>query len=207
MTTLILWRHGSTQWNTVRRFQGQTDIALSPIGRTQAAAAVPLLAARKPAAIVSSDLRRCTETAAPLAALTGLPVQRDARLRERHYGQWQGLTVDEVAQRFPDSYARQRAGGHDLGHGIEPVDEVAKRVGEALREAADRHPGATVVVATHGGAARYGAFELLGWPAELLSGMVVLGNCYYTELSLDSVRGWVLRAHNIGVMEGATGYE
>lgn len=207
MTTLILWRHGATGWNAERRIQGQTNTALSALGRTQAAVAAQMLAARKPDAIVSSDLRRCVETVAPLAELTGLPVRRDVRLRERHYGEWQGLAMHEVAERFPAAYARQRTGGDDLGHGIEAPDDVSKRVGEALREAADATPGGTTVVVTHGGAARYGVFELLGWPTEQLGGMVVLFNCHYSELRLDVARGWMLRAHNIGAMEGAPGYE
>lgn len=207
MTTLILWRHGTTEWNAERRVQGQTDTALSGYGRTQAAVAAQMLASRKPDAIVSSDLRRCVDTAAPLAELTGLSVRLDRRLRERHYGEWQGLTMGEVAERFPEAYARQRAGGHDLGHGIETPEEVGKRMGEALREIADATPGGTTVVVTHGGAARYGVFELLNWPFSGLGGMAVLSNCHYTELSLDPVRGWVLRAHNIGAMEGAPGYE
>lgn len=207
MTTLILWRHGTTEWNAERRVQGQTDTALSGYGRTQAAVAAQMLASRKPDAIVSSDLRRCVDTAAPLAELTGLSVRLDRRLRERHYGEWQGLTMGEVAERFPEAYARQRAGGHDLGHGIETPEEVGKRMGEALREIADATPGGTTVVVTHGGAARYGVFELLNWPFSGLGGMAVLSNCHYTELSLDPVRGWVLRAHNVGAMEGAPGYE
>lgn len=207
MTTLILWRHGATEWNAERRVQGQTDTALSGYGRTQAAVAAQMLASRKPDAIVSSDLRRCVDTAAPLAELTGLSVRLDRRLRERHYGEWQGLTMGEVAKRFPEAYARQRAGGDDLGHGIETPQEVGKRVGEALREIADATPGGTTVVVTHGGAARYGVFELLNWPYSGIGGMAVLSNCHYTELSLDPVRGWVLKAHNVGAMEGAPGYE
>lgn len=207
MTTLILWRHGITEWNAERRVQGQTDTPLSGIGRTQAAVAAQMLAARKPDALVSSDLARCTGTAAPLAELTGLVVQLDRRLRERHYGEWQGLTMGEVADRFPEAYARQRGGSHDLGHGIEPPTDVAKRVGEALREITDATPGGTTVVVTHGGAARYGVFDLLDWPQSRLGGMAVLSNCHYTELSFDPVRGWMLRAHNVGAMEGAPGYE
>src|SRR5690606_12997862 len=90
---------------------------------------------------------------------------------------------------------------------IEAPEDVAKRVGEALREIADATPGGTTVVVTHGGAARYGVFELLDWPQSRLGGMAVLSNCHYTELNVDPVRGWVLRAHNIGAMEGAPGCE
>lgn len=208
MSTLILWRHGTTEWNAQLRVQGHTDSALSAEGIAQAERAAPLLAARRPEAIVASDLRRTLDTAAPLAALTGLPVRPDPRLRERYYGDWEGLTMPEVAQRFPEAHARQRAGHHDLGHRIEPPADVMKRVGEALREvAAATSPGGTTVVVTHGGAARYGTFELLGWPAELLGSVTVLANCHHTELRRDPDRGWTLYGHNLGPAGGAPGYE
>lgn len=208
MTTLILWRHGTTGWNSQRRYQGHTDTALSALGREQAARAAPLLAARSPEAIVASDLSRATDTAAPLAELTGLPVRRDPRLRERSYGDWEGLTAPEIAQRFPEAYARQQSGHYDLGHRIEPPADVMKRVGEALREAAEAtRPAGTTVVVTHGGAARYGMFELLGWPAELLGTVTVLANCHYTELRRVPARGWTLYGHNLGPVGGTPGYE
>jgi len=211
LTTLLLWRHGSTEWNGQERIQGHIDTPLNDLGRAQAAAAAPLLAAREPAAIVSSDLGRCLDTAAVLAQVTGLPVRRDARLRERYYGEWQGLSLTEVEQRFPAASARKRAGEHELGHGIEPTGDIGKRVGEALRAAADAAPGQVTVVVTHSGSARYGMFDLLGWPAEQLRSVVALVNCQYSELRLDPRRGWMLAAHNVGslpsVVEGRPGYE
>jgi probable phosphoglycerate mutase len=208
-TTLILWRHGNTEWNSQRRVQGHSDTPLSRLGQTQAIDAAPLLAARSPAAVVSSDLRRCTATAAALADLTGLPVRRDPRLRERYYGDWEGLTMAEVAKRWPESYARRSAGADaaDLGHRIERPADVMKRMAEALRQAADTAPEATTVVVTHGGSARYGMAELLGWPLEQLGSLYALVNCHYSELRLDPARGWMLYAHNLGPAKGPPGYE
>lgn len=209
-TRLILWRHGHTEWNAERRVQGHRDVPLSALGRAQAAEAAPLLATLAPAAIVSSDLRRCLDTALELSKLTGLPVRQDPRLRERAYGEWEGFTMAEIARRWPESYARKNLGtdAAELGHGIERPGDVMKRVGEALREAAEANPGRTTVVVTHGGAARYGMFDLLGWPVEQLGAVVVLTNCHYTELRLDPVRGWMLHAHNAGWAEqGLAGYE
>ncbi len=156
MTRLIIWRHGNTDWNAASRVQGQTDAPLNDLGREQARTAAPLLAALRPDAIVASDLSRAADTAAALAALTGLPVRSDARLRERHFGRWQGLLLTEIAERFPDEYARWRAGDPDPGAGIEPLDELGKRIGTALQEVAAEAAGGTIVVATHGGAARQG---------------------------------------------------
>ncbi|MEH1128110.1 histidine phosphatase family protein [Micromonospora sp. CPCC 206061] len=199
MTRLIVWRHGNTDWNASNRVQGQTDTALNDLGREQAAAAAPLLAALHPDAIVASDLRRAADTAATLAALTGLPVRTDPRLRERSYGKWQGLTMAEVAERYPDEHTRWRAGERDVGCDVETLDDLGKRVGQALQEAADAAPGGTIVVATHGGAARQGCGFLLGWSPEILRSVGPLQNCHWTELGHDQVRGWWLRSHNAGL--------
>ncbi|HEX5598301.1 MAG TPA: histidine phosphatase family protein [Micromonosporaceae bacterium] len=199
MTRLIVWRHGNTDWNAGDRVQGQTDVPLNDLGREQAVAAAPLLAALRPDVIVSSDLRRAVDTARALAAVTGLPVRADPRLRERYFGHWQGLTITEVAERFPAEYARWRAGEQNPGCEIESLDDLAKRVGEALQEAADAVPGGTIVVATHGGAARQSCGQLLGWGPEVLHTIGPLQNCHWTELRHDPARGWQLRAHNVGV--------
>lgn len=199
MTRLIVWRHGNTDWNAADRVQGQTDTALNDLGRAQATAAAPLIAALRPDAIVASDLRRAADTAAALVALTGLPVRSDPRLRERHYGLWQGLTMTTIAERFPAEHARWRSGDQAPGCEVESLDDLGKRVGEALQEAADAAPGGTVVIATHGGAARQGCGHLLGWGTDVLRTVAPLQNCHWTELRHDPVRGWQLRAHNVGV--------
>ncbi|MBO4209637.1 histidine phosphatase family protein [Micromonospora echinofusca] len=200
MTRLVVWRHGNTDWNAANRVQGQTDVPLNARGHDQAAGAAPLLAALRPDVIIASDLRRAADTAAALAALTGLPVSSDPRLRERYYGDWQGLLIDEVAQQYPDGYARWRAGDPDPGCGIESLDDLGKRVGAALADAAGAYPGGTVVLATHGGAARQGCGHLLGWDSAVLRTVGGLNNCHWTELRHDDVRGWQLRAHNVGLI-------
>jgi glucosyl-3-phosphoglycerate phosphatase len=217
MTRLIIWRHGNTDWNTGDRVQGQTDTALNDIGREQATTAAAHLAALRPDAIVSSDLVRAVDTAAALAALTGLPMRTDPRLRERYYGQWQGLTLAEVAQRFPAEHARWRAGDQSPGAEIESLDDLGKRVGEALQDAADALPGSTIVVVTHGGAARQGCGHLLNWPSAVLRTIGPLYNCHWSELrhgGFDRRRragggdhhfdGWQLRTHNVGAAAPVT---
>jgi glucosyl-3-phosphoglycerate phosphatase len=197
VTRLILWRHGQTTWNAIHRVQGQLDAELSELGIAQAAEAAPRLLARRPDVLVASDLSRAADTIAPLAALTGLPVTYDQRLRERHYGQWQGLQMAEIAQRWPEAHARWRAGEPVPELGLEGVDDLGKRTAEALAEIAQAAPGSTIVVATHGGAARHGASALLGWPESAARTLGPLRNCHHTELMLDSVRGWQLMGHNV----------
>ena len=198
MTRLLVVRHGRTGYNASRTIQGQLDVPLDEVGRGQAAAVAPRLAALKPEAIVSSDLRRAADTAAPLAELTGLPVWSDPRLRERSFGRWEGLHGDEIAERYPEEYGRWQAGKDVDGCGVEELDEVAKRASAALREAADQVPDGTVVVFSHGAAVRYGLAMLLGWLATVPLSLGALGNCRWAELRRDTMRGWQLRGYNLG---------
>lgn len=198
MTRLLLWRHGRTTWNATDRVQGQSDVELDETGVTQARLAAPLLAALRPDLIVSSDLRRAADTAAALAALTGLEISHDARLRERHFGSWQGLTMGEIAERFPDDHRRSRAGEPVTDLTIEPVEALRTRVTAALRDVVARVGGGTAVVVTHGGAARSGTAGILDWPMAALTTLGGLDNCHFTELRHSPSRGWQLRAHNVG---------
>jgi len=196
VTRLLLWRHGQTEWNADSRVQGQTDVGLLPAGIEQAESMAGRLATFQPDLIVSSDLSRAADTAAALAALTGLDVVSDPRLRERHFGQWQGLRLTEIAERWPAEYALWRAGRPVAGLGVETTEDLAKRVSAALQDVADRVPGGTAVVAMHGAAARHGCAALLGWPDAVTRTLGALANCHWTELRFDAVRGWQLWAHN-----------
>jgi len=194
---LIVVRHGRTGWNASGRVQGQADAPLDEVGRAQARAVAPRLAELAPVAIVASDLSRAADTAGELAAVTGLPVRLDVRLRERCFGQWQGLLNSEIAQRFPEAYARWTAGQPVDGWDVEPVDEVAKRTAAALQDAADLAPDATIAVFGHGASTKYALGALLGWPTPVLRTVRVLGNCRWLELHRDAVRGWQLDGYNL----------
>jgi glucosyl-3-phosphoglycerate phosphatase len=198
MTKMLIVRHGQTEWNATERVQGQCDISLDDVGLDQARRLALALGRNRADLIISSDLRRTTQTAQPIADLTGLPIELDPRLRERNYGLWQGLHRTEIAQRYPDEYARWRAGERLTEHGIETVEDLTKRVGQALRDAIERVGTGTAVVVTHGVAARIGTGWLLGWPHSAVKTLGVLQNCHYTELRRVPERGWVLRAHNLG---------
>ncbi|MCA2217880.1 histidine phosphatase family protein [Jidongwangia harbinensis] len=199
MTRLIVWRHGNTDWNATHRVQGQTDVPLNDLGRRQAEDAAELLLRMRPDVLVASDLRRAADTAAALAARTGLPVTYDERLRERFFGAWQGLTMTEVAQTRPEEHARWTAGADVIGDSVETLDDLGKRVADGLQAAAEQVPsGGTVVVATHGAAARQGVGHLLGWPREVLRSLRALQNCHWVELAHDHTRGWQIAAWNVG---------
>ncbi len=198
---VVLWRHGRTEWNAAGRFQGQTDIALDPAGRKQAHDAARRLAALKPELLVSSDLQRTQDTIAALAAITGLDVMLDARLRETYAGEWQGLTAGEIVARYPDEYRAWRAGDPLLRvGGGETRQEVAARMAEAVRDIADKLPDAGLaVLTTHGGAARLGIAALIGMPLERFTNIGGLSNGSWSMLR-DTDQGWVLVEHNAGTL-------
>ena len=182
---LVLWRHGQTDWNTVARFQGQADIPLNAVGRAQARAAAAVLAETfRPAALWTSDLSRTRETADALAAVTGLTPVSDPRLREIHVGSWEGLSGEQVGQADPEAYAKLRR-GEDVRRSPtgESVGEVGERVGTALAEiAGSAADDATVVVTSHGLAARAGTCRLVGLPAEHWRTFGSLDNCAWAVL-------------------------
>jgi glucosyl-3-phosphoglycerate phosphatase len=198
VSRLIVWRHGNTDWNATSRVQGQTDVPLNALGRQQAVDAAELLIKTRPDAIVASDLHRAADTAAALATLTGLPVTYDKRLRERFFGSWQGLTMPEVAELHPAEHTRW-TNGQEIGGDIETLHDLGARVASALLAAAElAPPGGTVIVATHGAAARQGIGHLLAWPLETLRTLRALQNCHWVELTHDKRRGWQVAAYNVG---------
>lgn len=197
MIRVIVWRHGRTAANAEDRVQGQLDVELDEVGEAQAAAAAARLARYKPDLIVASDLQRAYRTGQALADLTGLPIRTDSRLRERYFGDWQGLKMTEVIRRFPEAHAHWAAADVVGDCGLEELDDLTKRAVEGLQGAAELVPdGGTVVVATHGGTAKYGTAALLGWPKSMYSSVISLSNCHWNELLLNPERGWRLLSYN-----------
>ncbi|MEV0166946.1 histidine phosphatase family protein [Nonomuraea fuscirosea] len=191
---IVCLRHGQTLWNVEQRFQGHSDIPLDETGVAQAARAASLLASLRPTLIVSSDLQRANDTALALGRIVGLEVAVDKDFRERGGGQWEGLTREEIAARWPHEYAAWEAPDG------EPVTDVAGRVAGAMRRWASRlDDDGLLVVASHGAALRLGICELLGLPEELWPALGGLGNCSWSVLH-EGRRGWRLLEHNAGTL-------
>jgi len=163
MTTLLLARHGETDWNREGRFQGHADPPLNEAGREQARALAVELDASPPDAVYASDLRRAVETAEIVATRFDLPVRVDAALREVDVGEWSGLTWAEIGERFPEGAARHSTRGHGWEHG-ESYEQMAERVVAALLQIAGRHEGDRVLIVVHGGTMRAVAARLDGVP-------------------------------------------
>jgi probable phosphoglycerate mutase len=153
VTTILLARHGETDWNRDNRFQGHADPPLNETGRMQAAELAATLASQELVAVYSSPLQRALETARVVAAARGLdPVPVDA-LREVDVGSWQGLTRTEIEERFPEQFARWLDYEQGWADG-ESYQEMGERVVTALLELAAAHEGERVLAVSHGGPIR-----------------------------------------------------
>lgn len=151
MTELWLVRHGQTDWNLQRRYQGQTDPPLNATGLQQAELAGEALVGRHYAAIYSSDLQRARVTAEIIGRRLGMEVLVDSRLREVNFGKWEGMLVADIQTRYPVEWeARQQDRLHARPPGGESVQDVAARLWPAVDELAARHPHDTLILVSHG---------------------------------------------------------
>jgi len=152
-TTILLARHGETDWNAERRWQGHVDRPLNELGREQAHGLADALEGESIAAIYSSDLLRAHETARIVGARLGIDVVVDPALREMDVGSWSGLTNDEIQDRFPEQFERWSPGEHPP-HDGETRDELRARVLAAVERIAIAHRDARVLIVAHGGVLR-----------------------------------------------------
>ena len=189
MTTLLLVRHGETDWNSERRWQGHTDRPLNERGREQARALGAELSDRPVDAIYSSDLLRARETAEILAAELGLDVRVDAGLREVDVGSWSGLAHGEIEASDPDGFRRWQEGGKGWEQG-ESYEEMGERVVEAVLGIAAEHPEQTLVVVSHGGSIRAcrAAASELDYSQSHVAGIGSTENCAVVELRVADSR-------------------
>jgi probable phosphoglycerate mutase len=152
VTRLYLVRHGETTWNREKRMQGSLDSPLTSLGRAQAEALGSALRDAGITCVYSSDLQRAQETARFVCTATGLPLRTDVRLRERHYGIFQGMTWTEIELYHPEHFARLRARAPDYAPpGGENLLALRARVLQALTEIAEAAAGGRVAAVAHGG--------------------------------------------------------
>jgi glucosyl-3-phosphoglycerate phosphatase len=196
---VVLLRHGRTEWNAQRRFQGQADPPLDDVGRAQAWAVAALVAALRPEVLISSDLIRAMQTATVVGELVDRAPVPEPRFRERGLGHWEGLTRDEVEVRYPDEFADWLGGGDVSRRGGETREEVAER---ALAAFGELPAVPTTVLVTHSATAMALTNALLGI-AQAIHPLGPLANCHWSELYAEPVVGgsaaWRLRGHNLGV--------
>lgn len=181
----MLVRHGETDWNRERRFQGHADVPLNASGRAQVRTLAEELAGERFAAAYTSPLRRAAESAEILAATLGVELHASEALREVDVGSWSGLTVDEVESRYPEGFARWidwRCEGWEDG---EAYEDFSRRVVGGLRELAVRHPDEQVLAVTHGGPIRSALASALGLSLDEVRGRIAaLENCATVRIAV-----------------------
>jgi len=211
-TELLLIRHGETAWNAEQRVQGNLDVPLSPRGLEQARLLARRLAGEELTAACTSDLSRSRRTA-EIAVGHRLPLSDEPRLREAHFGAFEGLTATDMAERFPAEYAAWRR--DSLAHrppGGECLEALRDRCLAALADLLPQHPGGRVAVFAHGGPVRVIACGLFGLPLDFYRRLRVentaIARVRFTDYG-PTLAGWNDIAHlaETAARPGHSGWE
>ncbi|HEX9897356.1 MAG TPA: histidine phosphatase family protein [Dehalococcoidales bacterium] len=194
MTELILVRHGQTAWNVVEVFRGRSDIDLDETGFRQAELLADYLSERRIEAVYSSPLKRALKTARAIATKHGLKVIATESLNDLKFGEWEGLPVTEVREKYPTLFTEWVEKPHLVEiPGGEGLDDVKQRVLNFVNDLVTRHKG-TVVLVSHRVVHKVLTLALLG-----------VDNSYFWNIKLDTAamstfayenNRWVLTEHN-----------
>jgi broad specificity phosphatase PhoE len=173
---IILIRHGQTEWNRHERFRGWVDIDLDDMGIRQAEAAAPRIVQWEVTAIYSSPLKRAMATAQIIANRLNLPVVPLEGLNDMNFGIWQGISVEETKENYPElfdlwRYSPQRL---QIPQG-ESLDDVRKRVVATIDDLTSRHQNTTIALVTHRVVCKVLLCHLLG-----------LDNSHFWQLAQDA---------------------
>ena len=197
---VVMWRHGETDYNATGRMQGHLDANLTEIGWNQARFAVPALARFDPDIVVTSDLRRATDTATVFSTASGVPLRIDKRLRETHLGLWQGKTLTDVDAEYPGARKTWQMDPTWAPPGGETRVEVAARAAEVVADL-DEGDFETALLCAHGGLISALTAQLLNLPVECWPLLAGIGNCHWTVLARRETSGlaWRLINYNAGI--------
>jgi len=168
-TRLYLIRHGEVVTFDQKSFNGQTDVALTPQGHAQLVAVAQQLVGEPIRAVYSSDLARSMRGGEAIARLLRIPLKSMPELREKHFGVWEGKSVEEVARLFPTAWAIWCADpSQSRPEGGESYEDVEKRVIPALESILERHAGEEIAIVAHGGVNRVILADALAMPRSAL---------------------------------------
>lgn len=201
--SVVFLRHGRTAYNAAGRLQGQVDIPLDEVGQWQAEHGARALATFHACSrVVASDLVRARVTAEHYARVGGHELVIDQRVRERSFGDWEGLTRPEIEEGWPEEFAQWRRGEQPAGASIETRTEVAARMLAAVDEhGADLGSDDTLVIVSHGAAITIGVTALIGLDPEAWRGLNGLHNVHWSHVERSgpaATTPWRLLAHNVG---------
>ena len=161
----IAIRHGETTWNIEQRIQGHGDSPLTELGIRQAQAVAARLREQSLDAVYASDLARAVLTAQPIVAGRDLELKMEPALRERSFGVFEGLTLDEIGKTYPEEFAAYTSGNPDYRiPGGESQRQFWHRCTAFLSEIVDRHAGQSIVLVLHGGVLNIVVKHVLGLP-------------------------------------------
>ncbi|MEX5284217.1 alpha-ribazole phosphatase [Selenomonas sputigena] len=151
MTKIYLVRHGQTEWNVGGRFQGHSDVELAETGIRQAECLAEHFPAEKIDAIYSSDLQRAVSTAEFLAERFGCEVQKTENLREMNFGAWEGLTFEQIVEKWPEAGEQIFSAPDELKPpGGETFQDVEERAARTLEKITSEHEGQRIILVAHG---------------------------------------------------------
>lgn len=184
-TTVLLIRHGETEWNTLGKFQGCTDIALSDEGVKQA----KLLKDRiqgKFDYIYTSPLSRALETAKILVDGIDKKVIIEPEIREINFGAWEGLTIKEISTKHPEIFNAWRTDRFEsfiLG-GDNSIKNAANRAKKCIIDIVSKHKGEKIVIVAHGGIIKAGLIGVFEWDMTMYH-KIALGNTCINTLTFE----------------------
>jgi probable phosphoglycerate mutase len=188
MTTILLARHGETDWNRAGRWQGHNDQPLNDLGQAQARALAAHLAGTTVDLLYSSDLVRARQTASAVEAATGLEARIEPELREVDVGEWVGCNREEARERDPAWYRRWADGVVEGYRGGETYEELQRRSVHAFEGILDAAEGRTAVVVCHGGNIRAIVSHVVGLSAAERWRVAGVSNCSLTAIERRSER-------------------
>ena len=182
MGRLLIVRHGETPWNAEGRLQGHADIDLSEKGRQQAREVAKRLADTPIDVAYSSDLARAWHTAQIVLDQRDVPLNSNEGLRERFYGVFEGLTVEERQAQFPDEFAASLIKDLEFASpGGESALGTLRRMTGVIGEIKERHLNETVLIVGHVGSLRSAIIALMELPPEA-TWRFVMANCSLTVI-------------------------
>ncbi|WP_420642557.1 histidine phosphatase family protein [Candidatus Leptofilum sp.] len=198
--TILLTRHGQTDWNKAGRWQGHADIPLNETGQQQANALCQRLQSWPIEAIYTSDLQRCVQTAVPLANALKLKPILTQLWRERDVGDFSGLTGEQAREQYPEIWAKSVRGMVDPPNG-EPFVEVRRRALRAFESIVEAHSEGTVLVVTHGGLLHALLGQVMGIDAGLYGRFSMRGNTGLSIVEVNSRGPVVVRLNDTSHLE------
>ncbi|WP_455793919.1 histidine phosphatase family protein [Clostridium butyricum] len=188
-TTIMLIRHGETEWNILGKFQGSTDIPLSNEGIRQAFMLKERLKSDFDY-IFSSPLKRAYETAKILCNESGKQVSIAEEIREINFGEWEGLTVKGIAEKYPEifnEWRNDKREGKFCGGDMSTLN-ASIRAKNCIMEIANKHKGKKIVIVAHGGIIKAGLIGIFEWDMSMYHKIALGNTCVNTITFNDDMK-------------------